>query len=177
MPGSGPGMTKERERQRSSVAAVLAEQVELLLHRTVRKTEQHRIRVRLMRDPAPARHHEQIARAPLKGLVADAGAALAFDRSEYGGVGGAIARGLETLRQQLDEGADGRHGVVAGLGIGEFQLQSVTGIPLVTGLGALQRLTGMGIGIVEDRRGLGLPGLADRQEVVTVAGKAVAGGL
>src|SRR5437763_15768137 len=99
----GPGFRRDDSLNwgdNSRVAAVLAEQVELLLHRAVRKTEQHRIRVRLVRYPAPARHHEQIARAPLKSLVADTGAALAFDRGEHGGVGGAIARGLETLGQQ-----------------------------------------------------------------------------
>src|SRR5665213_177774 len=86
----------------SRVAAVLAEQVELLLHRTIREAEQHRILAGFVGDPAPARHDEQIARAPLKGLVADPAAAMALDRGEHGGVGRAVARGLETFRQQLD---------------------------------------------------------------------------
>src|SRR5260221_4595256 len=41
-PGSRPG------RQGSRVAAILAEQIELLLHRTVGEAEQHRIRIRLV---------------------------------------------------------------------------------------------------------------------------------
>ena len=89
--------------------------------------------------PLPARRHEQIARAPLKRLLADPGAAAALDRGEYGGVGGTIARGLETLRQQLDEGADGRHREIAGGRIGKLQLQPVAGIPLVAQLRLFQR--------------------------------------
>src|SRR5450631_3608254 len=106
----------------SRVAAILAEQVELLLHRTIGEREQHRVRVGLMRDPLPARHHEQVARAPVEGLLADPRASAPFDRREHRRVGGTIARGLESLRQQLNEGADGRHSEIAGLGVGEFQL-------------------------------------------------------
>ena len=73
-----------------------------------------------MGDPVPARHHEQVARAPLESLLADPRTPLAFDRREHRGIGRAIARGLETLRQQLDEGADGRHREIARLGIGEL---------------------------------------------------------
>src|SRR3979490_117715 len=103
-----------RERGASRVAAVLAEQVQLLLHRAIRETEQHRILLGLVGDPLPARHHEQVPRAPLESLFADPRPAAAFDRREYRGVGGAIARGLESLRQQLNESADGRHREIAG---------------------------------------------------------------
>src|ERR1700716_508633 len=70
----------------SRIAAIFAEQIQLLLHRAIGKTEQHRIRVGLVGDPLPARHHEQVARAPFEGLLADPRAALAFDRREHGGV-------------------------------------------------------------------------------------------
>src|SRR6185295_20169790 len=66
--GMGPGL---RRGDSLSVAAIFPEQIQLLLHRAVRETEQHRILIRLVRDPAPARHHEQIAGTPLKRLVAD----------------------------------------------------------------------------------------------------------
>jgi hypothetical protein len=75
-----------------------------------------------------------------------------------------------------DEGADGRHREVAGLGIGELQFQAVAGVPLVANLGLLERLAGVMIGIVEDRRGPRRALLVDRKQVVAVAGKAVAGG-
>src|ERR1700722_11940361 len=88
-----------REAIPSGVAAILAEQVELLLHRTIREREQHGIRVGLVRDPLPARHHEQVAWSPFEGLIADPRATLAFDRREHGGIGRTIARGPETLRQ------------------------------------------------------------------------------
>src|SRR5258705_10161576 len=100
-PGARPGRRQTKVRT-SRVAAVFAEQVELLLHRAVGEAEQNRIIVGLVGDPVPARHHEQVARTPLKGLLADPRAALALDRREYGGVGRAIARGLESLRHQLD---------------------------------------------------------------------------
>src|SRR5882672_9435853 len=115
----GPGVRWDDERLwsvTSRVAAVLAEQIQLLLHRTVGETEQHGILIRLVGDPLPARHHEQVARAPLKSLVADPCAALALDRGKYRGVGRTIAGSLETLRQQLDEGSDRRHRKIAGLG-------------------------------------------------------------
>src|SRR6266849_5528522 len=96
MPGTSPGMTKL---ERSRVAAVFAKQVQLLLHRTIRETEHHRIFVGLVGDPLPARHHEQVARTPLESLLADPRTTLAFDRGEYRGVGRTIARGLEALRQ------------------------------------------------------------------------------
>src|SRR5271163_4847427 len=88
-----PGMTS------LGIPSVLPEQIELLLHRTIRETEQHRVGVGLVGDPLPARHHEQVARAPLEGLLADPRASLAFDRTKYRGVGGAIARGFESPRQ------------------------------------------------------------------------------
>src|SRR5713226_5708603 len=120
MAGTSPAMTAWPDSAPLSIAAVFAEQIELLLHRAIGETEQHRVLVGLVGDPLPARHHEQVARTPLESLFADPRPPLAFDRGEYRGVGRAIARGLETLRQQLDEGADGRHRKIAGLGIGEF---------------------------------------------------------
>src|ERR1700744_4277855 len=73
------------ERRSLRVAAVFAEQIELLLYRTVGEAEQHRILVGFVGHPLPARHHEQVARAPFEGLLADPGAPLAFDRREHGG--------------------------------------------------------------------------------------------
>src|SRR3569833_848522 len=93
----------------SGVAAILAKQIELQLHRAIREAEQHRILIGFVGHPLPTRHHEQVARAPVKRLFADPRPTLAFDRREYGGIRGTIARGLEALRQQLDERADGRH--------------------------------------------------------------------
>src|SRR5947209_16533442 len=101
-------------RKASGVAAVFPKEIEFLLHMAIREAEQNRILVGFVRDPLPARHHEQIARTPLKGLFANPRASLAFDRREYRGVGGTIARRLEAFRQQLDEGADGRHRKIAG---------------------------------------------------------------
>src|SRR5260370_13748117 len=81
----------------SRISAVFAEQIELLLHRAIGKTEQHGILIRLVGDPLPAWHHEQIARTPLEGLLADPRTSTAFDRRDYRGVGRAVARGLEAL--------------------------------------------------------------------------------
>src|SRR6267142_2651391 len=79
----------------SRIPAIFAEQIELLLHRAVGEAEQHGVRLGLVGDPLPARHHEQVARAPFERLLADPRAPLAFDRGEYGGVGCAIARGFK----------------------------------------------------------------------------------
>src|SRR6266849_9210575 len=79
---------------KSRVAAVFAKQVQLLLHRTIRETEHHRILVGLVGDPLPARHHEQVARTPFESLLADPRAPLAFDRREHRGVRRTIARGF-----------------------------------------------------------------------------------
>src|ERR1700749_1572480 len=64
-----PGSDSIRTGNALGVTAVLAEQVELLLHRAVGEGEQHGVLVRLVGDPVPAWHHEQIARAPFEGLV------------------------------------------------------------------------------------------------------------
>src|SRR6204780_5818548 len=85
-----------RDDDKSRIPAIFPEQIELLLHRAIGETEQHGILVRLVGDPLPARHHEQVARAPFKTLLADPRAALALDRGEHRGVRGAITRGLES---------------------------------------------------------------------------------
>ena len=126
-----------------------------------------------MGDPLPARHHEQIARTPLEGSAAQPGAAMAFDHRKRGGVGGAIARGLKSLRQQLDEGADGRHCKVAGFGL-ETSASGRGRHPFIARPGLLQRLAGIAVGIVEDRPGRG-PLLVDRQQIVAVTETAPAG--
>src|SRR5450759_4558842 len=79
-----------RDDRDSSIAATFAEQIELLLHGSVRETEQHRIFVSLVGDPLPARHHEQVARTPFEGLIADPRTSLALDRREHGRIGCAI---------------------------------------------------------------------------------------
>src|SRR3974390_1463665 len=131
---------RSRKSCASRVAAILAEQVELLLYRAVGETEQNRIGVGLVGHPVPARHHEEVARAPFEGLLADPRASPAFDGGEHGGIRRAVARGAESLRQKLDEGADGRHREIAGFRIGEFQFQAVAGIPFLARLCMLQRL-------------------------------------
>src|ERR1700693_68066 len=103
----------------SSVAAIFAEQVKLLLNRTIREAEQHSFVITLVADPLPAWHYEDIARAPLKGLLTDTRTAVPLDRREHGRVCGTIASRLESLWQQLDKGADRRHRKVTSHGIGK----------------------------------------------------------
>src|SRR5262249_20422760 len=91
----------------SRVTAILAEQVELLLHRAVGETEQNRIGVGFVGHPVPARHHEEVARAPFEGLLADPRATPAFDGGEHGGIRRAVALGAEPRLRQLDDGAGG----------------------------------------------------------------------
>src|ERR1700722_4300394 len=85
----GPGVRRDDERLKSAysrIAAVFAKQIQLLLHRAIRKAEQHRILLGLVGDPLPAWHHEQVARTPLEVLLADPRTALAFDGGEDRGV-------------------------------------------------------------------------------------------
>src|SRR5690606_7057000 len=84
--------------------AFLAEQAEALLHDAIREAEEHRVAIGLMADRAPARRHEDVARAPLEDLAIDGAATVAFDRGEHGGVGGSVAGAAKTRRQELQEG-------------------------------------------------------------------------
>src|ERR1700704_4456590 len=97
----------------SCVAAILAIEVELLLHRAIGEAEQHRFLTGRMRDPGPAGCHEDVLRAPFEHLLADLALPRALDRHEHGGVGRAIAMRGEAAGQELDEGADARHGIAA----------------------------------------------------------------
>src|SRR4051794_13342589 len=99
-----------------------------------------------MGDPVPARDDEQVAGTPLKGLIANARPSLTLNRRENAGVGGSIARSLESLRQQLDEGADGRHREIAGLRVRELKLQPMAGVPFAARFRSLQRLARVAIG-------------------------------
>src|SRR5512137_1306976 len=110
---------------RTRSAVRLAEEVERLLHRTVGEAEQHRLLRRLERIGHPARHDEMVARLEVEGLVADLHLAAALDYGETRAVGGAVRLAAETLRQQLDRGADGGHRPAAGRGIGEAHLVAV----------------------------------------------------
>src|SRR5207302_767944 len=87
-------------RRRLLAAAILAPQVELLLHRPVGEREQHGFGLGLVHDLGPARHHEMVALLPAQRLVADRALALAFDNREHHAVGAAIGRCRESLGQE-----------------------------------------------------------------------------
>ncbi len=80
------------------------------------------------------------------------------------------ARFRKSLRQELDEGADGRHRELAGHRVGVAQLQPVAGITRFACLRSLQSFAGVGIGIIEHRRGLRGSLVVDRQQVVAITG-------
>src|SRR5205814_3462409 len=101
----------------SVIAAILAPEAELVLHRPVGEAEQHRFRSRAVARAMPARRHEDVARAPAESLIADLALALALDADKHRAVGAPIGRCGETLRQELHERRDRRHGVIAGGGI------------------------------------------------------------
>src|SRR5258708_35529922 len=109
----------------SAIATVLAPEAELVLHRTVREAEQHGLCVGAVRRAMPARRNENVAWAPAESLLADLALALALDADEHRAVGAAIGRCREILRQELHEGRDRWHGVIAGRGIDIAHLVAV----------------------------------------------------
>ncbi len=132
-----------------------------------------------MRVPQPARHHEDVARAPgerrLRSIrIGDDGAALAFDHREHRAVGRAVRACDESLGQKLHERAHRRHRPAAVDRIGVAQLESVTGVPLGRAPHRLQRLAGARVGVIEHRRGQRLALVADRQQARAVARERIA---
>src|SRR5438876_6749587 len=115
----------------SVISAILAPEAELVLHRPVREAEQHGLCVGAVRRAMPARRNENVARAPAESLLADLALALALHADEHRAVGAPIGRCREALRQELHEGRDGRHGVVAGGWIDVAHLIAVVGVGLV----------------------------------------------
>ena len=83
-------------------------------------------------------------------------AAFALDAGIHGGVGGAVILALETLGQQLHEGADGGHGPAAGDRVGVLQLVTPMGVDLAALAHSLQCFAGAAVGVPEQRRGLAL---------------------
>src|SRR5262249_46461883 len=138
----------------SGIGAILAEEIELFLHRPIGEAEEHGFLLALVANPAPARRDEDVAWTPFEHRVAHAGAAFAFDDGEHRGVGRAVASGGKAFRQQLDERADAGHGMTACHRVGVAELQPVTGIPVCRTLDAAECLARCGIGIAEDRRGM-----------------------
>src|SRR6185503_19536588 len=84
--------------ERLRVAAVLAPDADLLLHRPVGEAEEHAFAVqRLVHDGPPAGNDEDVLGSPLQGFLAHTRLAPTFHGDKHGGVGGAIATGLEGL--------------------------------------------------------------------------------
>src|SRR5215212_659317 len=81
---------KPAVRKKLLPGAVLAPQVELLLHRAVGEGEQHRVTLGAVLDLGPARHDEVVALLPAESLVADHALARALDHREHRAVGAAI---------------------------------------------------------------------------------------
>src|SRR5437773_10474417 len=76
----------------------LAPKIECLLHRAVRKTEQHRLFVGLETVWQPRCAHEYIPGSKDQRLASEAATALAFDDCIFRGVGRAIGLSLESFR-------------------------------------------------------------------------------
>src|SRR5437762_1679338 len=99
----------ERVANASGVAALLAPQAELLLHRAIRIAEQHRFGLGMMAHRHPARHDKDVVLLPGEDLVADPAFARPLDRDINRAVSRAVGPGCITLWQELDERADRRH--------------------------------------------------------------------
>src|SRR5689334_9696591 len=112
----------------SAAAAVLAPEVEALLHWAVGEGEEHGVAPRLVHDLGPARHDEMVALLPMEGLVADRAFAFALDHGEHRAIGAAIGRALEALGQELHEGAHGRDRRTAARRIDVAQLVAMAGV-------------------------------------------------
>ena len=158
----------------SGVAALLAPQAELFLHRAVGVAEQHGLVLGMVADRHPARRDEDVARLPAEDLVADPALAGTLDRDIDRPVGRAVGAGRKALRQQLDEGADRRHRIVAARRVDVAHLVPVIGVGLAVAAQGFERLAGARIGIVEDRRGLDLGLPIDRQQIIAEPRGAVA---
>src|SRR5262245_44055955 len=86
---AGLAMRGERETvgEDSRIPPVLAPHADLLLHGPVGEREQHALVVGLVHHRLPARHHEDIPRAPDELILADESASAALNCREHGGVG------------------------------------------------------------------------------------------
>src|SRR4051812_35237162 len=108
---------------RSGCRCFLAPQPDRFLDRPVGEAEEHRIFSRRVRDAVPRGYDEDVARAPLEDVVADLRAAVSFDDTVHGAVGRAIARAVETGRQELEKRGYGRHRIAAARGVRVLELQ------------------------------------------------------
>src|SRR5450631_4480961 len=178
--GRGGGSTKSAWVKMSGIAAVLPEKMKGFLNRPVRVGEDHCFCVwRLVTDAMPGRHDEDISLAPLDhnvftGSRRDHAAAPALDRHKDRRIGRAVGCGCEALRQELDEGSHGSHGVIAGDRVGVAHLEAVAWVPGGGQSQLLKRLAGSRVRIVEYRRGPAATAVIYGKQVMAIAGVAVA---
>src|SRR3990170_1758293 len=135
-------------------AALLAPQAERFLAGTVGKGEQHRLSGRLEAERRPRGHDEGIARLEVEFLPGDDCGSRSLHHGKYGAVGRAASLAGEALRQELEEGADGRHRRPAGERIDELHPPAVAGGRGLVLCQPGKRRAAARIGIVEDGRGL-----------------------
>src|SRR5579883_1666945 len=175
---SGQARPDSRFRARAlSLRFLLAEEAELLLHALIREAEENGVLFGLVAVPHPARRDENIVRSPGEALLADPGTAAPLDADEDRAGGRAVRGGLEALRQELDEGRDGRHRVIAGDRIGVFHLEAVPPAPRRPLPHRLQCRPRPRIGVAEDGRARPSAIVLDRQQVRAVARRGIALGL
>src|SRR2546430_17531638 len=151
----------------------LAPKIECLLHRAVRKTERHRLFVGFEAVRQPGRADEHVPGSEGEYLASDTAAACAFDDRIYRGVARSIVLPLESLREKLHEGTDGRHRPVARHRVRILQLVAPAGVRVVSLRERLERFAGTLVRIPEKGRGAGLGpvlhglhGVAELREVV-----------
>src|SRR5258706_2278714 len=157
-----------------SVASVsrLPPQPHRLLAWPVGEREKHRLAVRVDLERHPGGDDERVAGLEFVFLVLDGNSSFALDDGIDGAVGGAVGLRPESLRQELDEGGNGRHRVAAGEGIGELHLPAVAGVGILVLRQQRQRLAAALVRVVEDRRGLAerRPGLERHQAAAEAGG-------
>src|SRR6266581_7832517 len=157
----GPGRTAARRAWKRGGLAwgglkSLAPEIECLLHRAVRETEQHRLFVGFEPVRQPGRADEYVLGSKDQRLVSETATAFAFDDCIDRGVGRAIVLAPESLREELHEGADGRHRPIARHRIRILQLVAPTGVRAVSLPQRLERFTRALVRIPEKRRGAAL---------------------
>ena len=155
------------------VATVLAPHPDLLLHRPVGEAEQHALLIGLVGDGLPPRRYEDVLGAPAESLLGYARAARPFHGYEHRRIGRAVSARLESLGQQLNEGAHGWHRVVAGRRACVAHLDAVAGVIVASFSELMERLACPGIGVVEDRRGCPARTVVDGEKVGAIAGARV----
>ena len=84
-----------------SLPSKFSPKTQLLLDRTIGKTEQERILARIMPHLHPTRYHKRIPALPVNDCITDLGATAALGNRKHGCIGRTIRFSLKSFWQQL----------------------------------------------------------------------------